>query len=144
MLLERVDPFLAEFDRLAQRAFGATDGVGLPMDVIRRDEQLVVVVDLPGVPESEITVTVENRVLMISAERRATYREGDTLLFQERFDGAINRRLRIPDWVDVDAVTAEHNDGVLAITLPLADRAKPRRICVTNASEQPVLETTES
>jgi HSP20 family molecular chaperone IbpA len=49
MLLERFDPFLAEFDRLTQRTFGTADGVGLPMDVLRRGEELVVRVDLPGV-----------------------------------------------------------------------------------------------
>jgi HSP20 family protein len=144
MLLERVDPFIAEFDRLAQRAFGATDGVGLPMDVIRRDDQLIVVADLPGVPEDAITLTLENRVLMISAERRAAYQDGDNVLVQERFDGAIQRRLRIPDWVDVDAVTAEHRDGVLTVTLPLADRAKPRRITVTSAVDQPELAASDS
>ncbi|MBV9292808.1 MAG: Hsp20/alpha crystallin family protein, partial [Frankiales bacterium] len=70
MLLERFDPFLAEFDRLTQRTFGTADGVGLPMDVIRRGEELVVHVDLPGVPADKINLTVENHVLTISAERR--------------------------------------------------------------------------
>ena len=58
MLLERFDPFLAEFDRLTQRTFGTAGGVGLPMDVIRRGEELVVRVDLPGVPSDKIDLTV--------------------------------------------------------------------------------------
>lgn len=136
MLLQRVDPFLAEFDRLTQRAFGASDGVGLPMDVIRRGEELIVRVDLPGVASDDIGVTVENQVLSISAERHASYADEDQLLVQERFDGAISRRLRVPDWVDSDAVTAEHADGVLTVHLPLADKAKPRRIQVQGAGTQ--------
>ena len=136
MLLERFDPFLAEFDRLTQRTFGTSDGVGLPMDVVRRGEELVVRVDLPGVPADKINLTVENAVLTISAERRATYGEGDQVLAQERFDGVISRRLRVPDWVDADAVTADYADGVLTVTLPLAEKAKPRRIEIGTGSRQ--------
>jgi len=130
MLLERMDPFLNEFDRLTQRTFGGAHGVGLPMDVIRRDDELLVTVDLPGVPSDGITIDLENHVLTISAERHAKYGEADSVLLQERFDGALSRRLRVPDWVDSEHVTASHVDGVLTIRLPLSDRAKPRRIAV--------------
>jgi HSP20 family protein len=136
MLLERVDPFLAEFDRLTQRTFGTTEGAGLPMDVIRHDDALEVRVDLPGVARESISVTLDNRVLTIGAERRASYGDGDQVLFQERFDGEMSRRLRVPDWVDAEAVNADYVDGVLTIKLPLAERAKPRRITVGGATEQ--------
>src|SRR3954471_7786922 len=109
MLLERLDPFLAEFDRLTPHTFGTADGVGLPMDVIRRGEELVVRVDLPGVPADSINLTVENHVLTISAERRARYGENDNVLTQERFDGVISRRLRVPDWVDAESVAADYS-----------------------------------
>jgi HSP20 family protein len=141
MLLERFDPFLAEFDRLTQRTFGTAGGVGLPMDVIRRGEELVVRVDLPGVASDKIDLTVENHILTISAERRAAYGEGDNVLTQERFDGVISRRLRVPEWVDTDAVTADYTDGVLTVTLPLAEKAKPRRIEVTTAPAQTSIES---
>lgn len=141
MLLERVDPFLAEFDRLTQRAFGTANGVGLPMDVVRRGEELVVRVDLPGVPQDQINLTVENHVLTISAERRASYGESDRVLAQERFDGVITRRLRVPEWVDADLVTADYTDGVLTVTLPLAEKAKPRRIQVNAAEAQASIES---
>ena len=136
MLLERFDPFVAEFDRLTQRTFGTADGVGLPMDVIHRDDSLVIRADLPGVAADTINVTLENRTLTISAERRASYGEGDAVVFQERFDGQISRRLRVPEWVDADAVTADYIDGVLTVTLPLAEQAKPRRITVAGSTEQ--------
>jgi len=137
MLLERVDPFLAEFDRLTQRTFGAADGVSLPMDVIRREDALVVRVDLPGVAGDQISIDLDNRALTITAERHAKYGEADTVLLQERFDGVMRRQLRAPDWVDVDGVTAEHADGVLVIRLPVAERAKPRRISVVAADDRP-------
>jgi len=135
MLLERIDPVLAEFDRLTQRAFGTADGVGIPMDIVRRGESLVVHVDLPGVASDKIDLTVENHVLTISAERRASYSENDQILAQERFDGVMTRRLRVPEWVDADAVTADYTDGVLTVTLPLAEMAKPRRIQVNGATQ---------
>lgn len=141
MLLERFDPVLAEFDRLTQRAFGTADGVGLPMDIVRRGEELVVRVDLPGVPSDKIDLTVENHVLTISAERRASYGDNDQVLAQERFDGVITRRLRVPEWVDSEAVSADYTDGVLTVTLPLAEKAKPRRIDVNTSAAQPSIES---
>ena len=137
MLLERFDPFLAEFDRLTQRNFGNTGGIGLPMDILRRGEELVVRVDLPGVAADDVDVTVENHVLSVSAERRALHQDGDQILLQERFDGAISRKLRVPDWVDADAVTADYTDGVLTVRLPVADKAKARRVQVNGGSTQP-------
>ena len=86
-----------------------------------------------AVPAEQISVNLENRMLTIGAERRSAYGEGEAVLLQERFDGAVSRRLRLPDWVDADAVSAEHRDGVLTVRLPLSDRAKPRQIAVTAA-----------
>ena len=133
MLLERFDPFLAEFDRLTNRAFGA-DGGALPMDVVRRGEELVVRVDLPGVPAEKIGLTVENQTLTIAVERHSTYGEGEQVLLQERFDGSMTRRLRIPDWVDADNVTADYTDGVLSLTLKVAEKARARRIEVRSGT----------
>jgi len=133
MLLERFDPFLAEFDRLTNRAFGA-DGGALPMDVVRRGEELVVRVDLPGVPADKIALTAENQTLTLAVERHSTYGDGEQVLLQERFDGSMTRRLRIPDWVDIDNVAADYTDGVLTLTLKVAEKARARRIEVRTAS----------
>jgi HSP20 family protein len=141
MLLERFDPFLAEFDRLAQRTLGTADGVGLPMDVVRSGDDLVVRMDLPGVKADEVKITLENRTLTISAQRRSTYAEGDQVLIQERFDGEISRRVRVPEWVDAEAVAADYLDGVLTVRLPLAERAKPRLITVNSASATAEIES---
>jgi|SRR5436305_4560922 len=136
MLLDRFDPFLAEFDRITQRALGTTDAAGMPMDVIRRGDELVVRFDLPGVPTDKIGLTVENRLLTVTAERHAGYAETEQVLVQERFDGTMTRRLRIPDWVDGEHVEADYADGVLSVRLPLAEQAKPRRIEVRGAAQQ--------
>jgi HSP20 family protein len=133
MLLDRFDPFLAEFDRLTHRTLGApaigtADAAGMPMDVIRRGDELIVRLDLPGVAADKISVTVENHTLTVTAERQASFGEGEQVLVQERFDGTMTRRLRVPDWVDGNNVDADYHDGVLAITLPLAEQAKPRKV----------------
>jgi len=134
MLLDRFDPFLAEFDRITQRALGTTDAAGMPMDVIRRGEELIVRFDLPGVPADKIGLTVENRLLTVTAERHAGYGEHEQVLVQERFDAAMTRRLRLPDWVDGEQVDAEYADGVLSVRLPLAEQAKPRRVEIRTTS----------
>ncbi|MGN6472811.1 MAG: Hsp20/alpha crystallin family protein [Mycobacteriales bacterium] len=141
MLLERFDPFLAEFDRLAQRTLGTADGVGLPMDIVRSGDDLIVRMDLPGVKAEDVKITLENRTLTIGAQRRATWAEGDQVLVQERFDGEISRRVRVPEWVDAEAVAADYVDGVLTVRLPLAERAKPRTISVNGAATQAQIES---
>jgi HSP20 family protein len=140
MLLERFDPFLAEFDRFTQRAFGSAEG-GLPMDVVRKGEDLVVRVDLPGVPADKIGVTVENQMLTLTVERHSGYGDGEQVLLQERFDGSMTRRLRIPDWVDAENVTADYTDGVLSLTLKVAEKARARRIEVRTGSSQAQIES---
>lgn len=135
MLLDRFDPFLAEFDRLTQRALGP-DPAGMPMDVTRRGEELVLRVDLPGVAPDKISLTVENHTLTITAERHADYADDEQVLLQERFDGTMTRRLRVPEWVDADRVAAEHVHGVLVVRMPLAEQARPRRIEVRSTAEQ--------
>jgi HSP20 family protein len=128
MLLEHIDPFFAEFDRISQQALGTADGVGMPLDVSRRGDELVVRVDLPGVAADGVTLTVENRLLTITGERHTRPADDEQMLVQERFDGTVTRRLRIPDWVAADAVSAEHVDGVLTVRLPMAEQARPRRV----------------
>jgi HSP20 family protein len=133
------DPFLSEFDSLAHQVFGTCEGAGMPVDVSRRGEELVVRFDIPGVASDAISLSLENHVLTVSAERHADYGEGEKILVQERFDGAMTRRLRVPEWVDAERVAAQYADGVLTVVLPVAEQAKPRRIEIKPAArgEQP-------
>ncbi len=127
-MLVGADPFLAEFDRLAHQVFGTGDSAGMPVDVTRRGEELVVRFDIPGVASDAISLSLENHVLTVTAERHASYGENEKVLVQERFDGAMTRRLRVPEWVDAERVGAQYADGVLTVVLPVAEQAKPRRI----------------
>jgi HSP20 family protein len=133
------DPFLAEFDRLAQQVFGAGEGIGLPVDVVRRGDDLLVRVDVPGVARDAIGLHLENHVLTISAERHADYGTDHAVLAQERFDGAMTRRLRVPEWVDAERVGAEYSDGVLTVTLPMAEKARPRHISIATSPQPEAL-----
>jgi HSP20 family protein len=135
-MLVGADPFLKEFDRLAHQVFGAVDGAGMPVDVTRKGEELVVRFDIPGVPSDAISLSLENHVLTVTAERHADYAEGEKILVQERFDGAMTRRLRVPEWVDAERVGAQYADGVLTVTLPVAEQAKPRRIHIKATAGQ--------
>lgn len=131
MLLDRHhDPFLADFDQLAQRMLGRSESSAMPMDVTRRGEELVLRVDLPGVPADKVALTLENQTLTITAERRHGYGDEEQLLLQERFEGALTRRLRLPEFIDTERVTAENADGVLTVRLPVAEQARPRQIPV--------------
>lgn len=130
------DPFLAEFDRLTQQVFGTGEGAGMPVDVTRRGDELVVRFDVPGVRGEDISLSLENHVLTVTATRHAQYGDGEKVVVQERFDGTMTRRLPVPEWVDGERVAAEHGDGVLVVVLPVAEQAKPRRIEIRPATAQ--------
>ena len=130
------DPFLAEFDRLAQQVFGTAEGAGMPVDVTRRGDELVIRFDVPGVAADGISLSLENSVLTVTATRHASYGDDEKVLVQERFDGAMTRRIRVPEWVDGERVSAEHGEGVLTVVLPMAEQAKPRRIEIRPTSAQ--------
>jgi len=139
-MLVGADPFLAEFDRLAHQVFGTADGAGMPVDVTRRGEELMVRFDIPGVSRDAIGLSLESHVLTVTAERHADYGDGEKILVQERFDGVMTRRLRVPEWVDGERVAAEYADGVLTVVLPVAEQAKPRRIEIRPAAGQTSLD----
>ena len=81
-------------------------------------------------------------MLTVTAERRPQYGDGEKVLVQERFDGAMTRRLRVPEWVDAERVSASYDAGVLTVVLPVAEQAKPRRIDITPAdAKQTAIDT---
>jgi HSP20 family protein len=135
MLLEHIDPFFAELDRVSKQAFGAADGAGIPMDVTRRGDELIVRADLPGVPAEHIDVSIEGRMLTLTAHRASAFGEDEQVLRQERLEGTLTRRLRVPDWVDGRHVSASHVDGQLTIRLPLAEQARPHRVEVQRGAD---------
>lgn len=127
MLIRNSDPF-REFDRLAQQLMGTTNRPAvMPMDAWREGERFVLEFDLPGVSPESIDLDVERNVLTVRAERVA--RNGDwEMLAGERPRGAFSRQLVLGDNLDLEHIEAAYRDGVLRLHVPVAERAKPRKI----------------
>ncbi len=123
-MLMRFDP-LREFDRLVQQ--NARPPV-MPMDAYRHDDRFVVHLDVPGVDPASIDLTVEKNVLSVSAERRWQPGEGDEVLVSERPQGSFSRQLFLGEGLDPDGIEAHYDNGVLSLTVPVAEQAKPRRV----------------
>ena len=135
MLLTSFDPFVQEFDRLAQRAFGSS-AAGWPamrMDGIRRKDDVLLRFDLPGIDPQSIEVTVDHGVLSISARRVEEYAEGEKPFIRERRMGSFARRVYLSDTVDADKIEAEYADGVLTVRVPLTEKAQPRKVEIATA-----------
>jgi HSP20 family protein len=134
VLLTSFDPFTQEFDRLARRVFGTTNGGAvtrrsvIPMDGIRRADEVVLRFDLPGVDPDSIEVTVERRVLTVSARRAEEYAEGENPFIRERVMGSFTRRVYLAETVDAEKIDAAYNAGVLTVRLPLLEKAQPRKV----------------
>ena len=133
MLLTSFDPFVTDFDRMVQRAFGWTDGNGglrsaLPMDVIRREDEVVLKVDLPGADPESIEVTTDRGVLTVSARKVEEYTESERPVLRERRTGSFTRKIRLAETVDTDKIEATYDNGVLSVVLPLQEKAKPRKV----------------
>jgi HSP20 family protein len=133
-MLMRTDPF-RDLDRLAQQVFGTpARPAAMPIDAYRHDDQLVVQFDLPGVDADSIDLTVEKNVLTVHAERRRSAPDNVEMLLGERPQGTFSRQLFLGDTLDTDRIDASYTDGVLTLRLPVAEKAKPRRVPI-NAQE---------
>jgi HSP20 family protein len=139
MLLRTTDPF-REFDRLAGQLLGTTNRPAvMPMDAWREGDVFRVEFDLPGVAPDTIDLDVERNVLTVRAERLA--RNGDwEMLAAERPRGIFSRQLVLGDNLDLDRIEAHYDAGVLRLTIPVAERAKPRRIEVTAGDQRTAIE----
>jgi HSP20 family protein len=127
MLIRTADPF-REFDRLAQQVMGTTNRPAvMPMDAWREGDRFVLEFDLPGISPESIDLDVERNVLTVRAERVAA--NGDwQMLANERTRGSFSRQLVLGDNLDLERIEAAYRDGVLRLVVPVAERAKPRRI----------------
>ncbi|WP_200308773.1 Hsp20/alpha crystallin family protein [Streptomyces adelaidensis] len=130
-MLMRTDPF-REFDRLAQQVFGSNSRPAvMPMDAYRSGEEFVVHFDLPGADPETIDLDVERNVLNVRAERRSPAPEDSELIADERPTGTFTRQLFLGDTLDVDRVDASYEAGVLTLRIPVAEKAKPRKIQIS-------------
>ncbi|HEX3731620.1 MAG TPA: Hsp20/alpha crystallin family protein [Mycobacteriales bacterium] len=138
-MLMRTDPF-RELDRLTQQVLGSGQGTWsrptvMPMDAYRTGNEFVVHFDLPGVSPDSIDLNVERNVLTIKAERRPTPVDDDVeMQVAERPLGVFSRQLFLGETLDTDNVSASYDAGVLTLRIPVAERAKPRKIEISNHS----------
>ncbi len=138
MQIRRFDPF-TEFDR-ALSAISSQTSTAVPMDVVRREDAVVVHLDLPGVDPASIDITTEGRQITLRAERTLTLTEGEDLITNERRHGSMTRVLNLSDKLDPGHVSADYRNGVLSLAVPYAETAKPRKIEV--AVGAPAIDTT--
>ncbi|MFC6084577.1 Hsp20/alpha crystallin family protein [Sphaerisporangium aureirubrum] len=134
MLLTSIDPFVQEFerqfDRLARRAWNNTGDGGsvMPLDGVRRKDDVLLRFDLPGIDPDSIEVAVDRGVLSVTARREEELSEDDRLLVRERPMGTFTRRVYLSEHLDGERVDAAYHNGVLQIRIPVLEKAKPRKV----------------
>jgi HSP20 family protein len=130
-MLMRTDPF-RDLDRVAQQVLGTPSRpAAMAMDAFRNGDEFIVQFDLPGVDASSIELTVEKNVLTVHAERRRSAGDDVEMVISERPQGTFSRQLFLGESLDTDRIEASSEAGVLTLRLPIAERAKPRRVPVT-------------
>ena len=136
MLMRSTDPF-RDFDRLAQQLLGAgttSRPTVMPMDAWRQGDSFVVEFDLPGVRPETLDINVERNVLTVRAERPSAGGDRETLA-AERPTGLFSRQLVLGDDVDLEHVKASYEAGVLRLTIPVAEKVKPRKVEITTGAD---------
>jgi HSP20 family protein len=140
----RFDPF-RDLDRLTEQLLGVSAGTPagtpraprfMPMDLYRKDDAYVLTADLPGVDPESLDVAVDNGVLTVKAERPAPTVDGAQWIAGERFTGTYLRQLSVGDGIDVDRISADYDNGVLTVTLPVAEKVRPRKIQIAAPARQ--------
>lgn len=133
MMLMRTDPF-REVDRLAQQVFGTQGRPAImPMDAWRDGDAFAIELDIPGLSTDAIDLDVERNVLTIKAERPGRDDDSETLA-AERPRGVFSRQLVLGDNLDLDRIQARYEAGVLQLRIPVAERAKPRKVKIAEDS----------
>jgi HSP20 family protein len=114
----------------------------MPMDLCKIDDHYLLTADLPGIDPGSVDVDVDSGTLTISAHRTARSEDAVQWLANERFFGTYRRQLSLGDGIDASAISATYENGVLTVTIPVAERAKPRKIEVTRSGQQQSIEPT--
>lgn len=127
-----LNPF-QDMDRLFTDLTRSPAAVGMPMDLYREGDTFYAEIDLPGVDPQSVDVDVDDRTLTVRAERKPTTGGGErSWLTRERPTGTFARQLTLGSRVALDRIEAEYSDGVLRLTIPMAEDAKPRKISVVH------------
>ena len=135
-MLMRTDPF-RELDRLTQQVLGtAARPAAMPMDAYRQGDSFYVQLDLPGCSADSIGLTVEQNVLTVRAERAPAKNDGAEMIVAERPYGTFSRQVFLGETLDADSIAADYHAGVLTLTIPVREAAKPRNIQVTSSDDK--------
>ena len=142
----RFDPF-SDLDLLTRSLLSSEAGTSrtpkfMPMDLCKIDDHYVLTADLPGIDPGSVDVDVDNGTLTISAHRTARSEESVQWLANERFFGRYRRQLSLGDGIDTGAISATYENGVLTVTIPVAERARPRKIEVAHGTDRQSIEAT--
>ncbi len=137
----RFDPF-HDIDTVARQLLGESAGTAraprfMPMDLFKAGDHYVLNADLPGVDPGSVEVSVDNGTLTLKAQRSLPSDQNVQWVASERFAGAYMRQLSLGEGIDTDNISATYNDGVLSVTLPIAEKAKPRRIEISGTGHGP-------
>lgn len=128
-MLVRSDPF-RDLDRFTQQVLGtAARPAVMPMDAWREGEEFVVEFDLPGIDDKSLDLDIERNVVTVRAER-PDVDPGREMLATERPRGVFSRQLVLGDNLDTERIQASYHAGVLRLRIPVAERAKPRKIAI--------------
>jgi HSP20 family protein len=134
-MLVRTDPF-RQFDRLAEQVFGTVARpAAMPMDAWRNGHQFIVEFDLPGIDPHSIDLDVERNVLTVKAQRQPSTGPEVELVASERPRGVFSRQVILGDTLDAERIEASYHAGVLRLTIPVAEKAKPRKIAISTPSD---------
>ena len=133
-MLMRFDPF-SDFDRLSRQMWSNTKSNFMPVDAYRSGDKFYLHLDLPGIDPDSIDLTIEKNSLSVSAERRWDINQDYQVLLNERPTGTFTRQFYLGEGLDTEAIEAGYDHGVLTITIPVAETAKPRKIKVSEIHE---------
>lgn len=142
----RFDPF-GDLDVLTRGLLNGQTGSNrsprfMPMDLCKVEDHYLLTADLPGVDPGSVDLDVDGGTLTISAHRTARSDESVQWLTNERFFGTYRRQLSLGDGIDVSAISANYENGVLTVIIPLAERAKPRKVQINHGQAQTPIEAT--
>lgn len=126
-LQQALDAFRAS-DWLTSGPSGS--GAYPPLNVFRKGDDIVIIIEVPGVKKSDLEIQVKGDTIRIAGKKAVDYGEKAGLHRRERLAGRFDRAIAVPVEIDAERVKAEYRDGVLALYLPRAERDKPKTITV--------------
>ena len=116
----------------------------MPMDLYRDGDHYVLHADLPGIDPGSVDIDVDGQLLTIRAERTLASGDGVKWITREREAASFVRQLNLGQGIDIERISASYGNGVLSVTIPVSEKAKPRKIEVSTEAQPSVLEAHES